>query len=92
MLISFGSVGDIVAVAQIAGKLCKALSASQGSAREFKNVVLELSVLHGALEQVGETLLRLILADGMHLVASPLAHTSKYREFDCSGRAGCERV
>jgi len=52
MPISFGSVGDIIAVAQIAGKLYKALAASQGSAQEFREVVLELSGFYGALEQV----------------------------------------
>jgi hypothetical protein len=52
MPITFGSIGDIIAVAQIAGKLYKALAASQGSAQEFREVVLELSGFYGVLEQV----------------------------------------
>lgn len=52
MPITIGSIGDIIALAQLAGKLCKALSASQGSAAEFRDVVLEISGFYGGLESV----------------------------------------
>jgi hypothetical protein len=53
MPITVGSIGDIIALAQLAGKLYKALSASQGAAADFRDVVLELSGFYGALESVG---------------------------------------
>ena len=52
MPITVGSIGDIIAIAQVAGKLYKALRVNQGSAAEFQNVVLELSTFYGTLERV----------------------------------------
>lgn len=54
--ITFGSVGDIIAVAQITAQLLKALSTSRGSSKEFREVVQELETFHGALEQACSSL------------------------------------
>ncbi|KAF4631717.1 hypothetical protein G7Y89_g6414 [Cudoniella acicularis] len=54
MFTAVGSIGDIIAIAQVAGKLYKALRASQGSAAEFQDVVLELSTFYGTLERVNK--------------------------------------
>jgi hypothetical protein len=52
MPVIVGSIGDIIAIAQVAEKLYKALRASRGSAAEFQDVVLELSTFYGTLERV----------------------------------------
>jgi hypothetical protein len=52
---SFGfSVGDFIAVAQLAHTLLKALSDSKGAAREYQDLVAELNVVHKVLIQVDE--------------------------------------
>jgi hypothetical protein len=51
MPISFGSVGDIIAVIQIAAQLSKALKTSGGSAEEFRDVIQELETFRKVLEQ-----------------------------------------
>jgi len=50
--ISFGSVGDIIAVGQIAWALAQALSNSRGSAKEYQALVKELQAFDKALLQV----------------------------------------
>jgi hypothetical protein len=60
MPITVGSIGDIIAIAQVVGKLYKALRASQGSAAEFQDLVLELSVFYGTLERVWAFFLQII--------------------------------
>ncbi|CZR63961.1 uncharacterized protein PAC_13858 [Phialocephala subalpina] len=50
--ITFGSVGDIIAVGQIALALAKALSDSRGSAKEYQDLVKELQAFEQALLQV----------------------------------------
>lgn len=50
---SFGfSVGDFLAVAQLAYTLGKALSDSKGAAKEYKDLIAELNVVHKVLIQV----------------------------------------
>ncbi len=51
--ISFGSVGDLIAVGQIAWSLAQALSDSQGSAKEYQGLMKELEIFNNALLQVG---------------------------------------
>jgi len=52
---SFGfSVGDFLAVAQLAYTLGKALSDSKGAAKEYKDLISELNVVHKVLFQVDE--------------------------------------
>ena len=51
--ITFGSVGDIIALGQIAWSLAKALSDSRGSAREYQDLAKELRTFDQALLQVG---------------------------------------
>jgi hypothetical protein len=55
MPVIIGSIGDIIALAQVAEKLYKALRASRGSVAEFQDVVLELSTFYGTLERVAST-------------------------------------
>jgi len=50
--ITFGSIGDIIAVTQIACGLVKALSNGQGSAKEYQGLVKELQTFDQALLQV----------------------------------------
>lgn len=50
--ITFGSVGDIIAVAQIAGSIAKALSDARGSAKEYQDLIKELRSFDQALLQV----------------------------------------
>ncbi|CZR62688.1 uncharacterized protein PAC_12585 [Phialocephala subalpina] len=50
--ITFGSIGDIIAVGQIALSLAKALSDSRGSAKEYQGLVKELETFDQALLQV----------------------------------------
>ena len=50
--ITFGSIGDIIAVGQIAWSLAKALSNSRGSAKEYQGLVKELQTFDQALLQV----------------------------------------
>lgn len=52
MSITFGSVGDIIAVGQIAFALAKALTDSRGSAKEYQDLVKELKTFDQALLQV----------------------------------------
>lgn len=50
--ITFGSVGDIIAVAQIASALALALNDSRGSAKEYQSLKKELQAFDQALLQV----------------------------------------
>lgn len=50
--ITFGSVGDIIAVGQIVWALAQALSNSRGSAKEYQGLVKELQMFDQALLQV----------------------------------------
>lgn len=50
--ISFGSVGDIIAVGEIAWSIAKALSSSRGSAKEYQSLAKELQLFNKALLQV----------------------------------------
>jgi hypothetical protein len=52
MPVVIGSIGDIIAIAQVAEKLYTALRASRRSAAEYQDVVLELSTFYGTLERV----------------------------------------
>jgi hypothetical protein len=52
MSITFGSVGDIIAVGQIAYALAQALKDSSGSGREYQGLVKELQTFDQALLQV----------------------------------------
>lgn len=54
--ITFGSVGDIIAVGQIALQLAKALSDSRGSAKAYQALVKELQNFDQALLQVSTIL------------------------------------
>ena len=51
--ITFGSVGDIVAVGEIAWNIAQALSSTRGSAQEYQSLVKELEFFNKALLQVG---------------------------------------
>ena len=57
MSITFGSVGDIIAVGQIAWSLAQALTDSRGSAKEYQGLVKELQAFDQALLQVYPRLL-----------------------------------
>jgi hypothetical protein len=50
--ITFGSVGDIIAVAQLACALAQALRDSRGSGKEYQGLVKELQAFDQALLQV----------------------------------------
>jgi hypothetical protein len=50
--ITFRSVGDIIAVGQIAWALAQALTDSRGSAKEYQGLVKELKAFDKALLQV----------------------------------------
>lgn len=50
--ITFGSVGDILAVGQIVLTLAQALSNNRGSAKEYQGLVVELHGFDKALLQV----------------------------------------
>lgn len=50
--ITFGSVGDIIAVGQIAVDLAQALSNTRGSAKDYQGLVGELQAFDKALLQV----------------------------------------
>jgi len=52
MLISFGSVGDIIAICLLVKELVVALDESKGSATEYREVLLELRALERALHKV----------------------------------------
>jgi len=51
MSITFGSVGDVIAVGQIAWALARALTDSRGSAKEYQDLVKELQAFDQALLQ-----------------------------------------
>ena len=52
---SFGfSVGDFLAVAELAYKLGKALSDTKGAAKEYQELITELNVVHKVLLQVDD--------------------------------------
>ena len=51
MSITFGSVGDIIAVGQIAWSLVQALTDSKGSAKEYQGLVKELRAFERAVLQ-----------------------------------------
>jgi hypothetical protein len=54
---SFGfSVGDFLAVAQLAYTLGKSLSYSKGASKEYQELITELNVVHKVLLQVDELL------------------------------------
>ena len=55
MSITFGSVGDIIAVGQAAFALAQALTDSRGSAKEYQELVKELRAFDQALLQASET-------------------------------------
>ncbi len=75
MPVTFGSVGDIVAIAQIAAQLLKALSSSNGSAQEFQDLLVQLRTFHRCLDQVGAKTNRSLApcTDGSFLVSFFLA-------------------
>ncbi len=52
MPITFGSVGDIIAVGQLAWSLGKALNTSRGSAAEYRSLIRELGAFEQAVLQV----------------------------------------
>jgi hypothetical protein len=52
MPITFGSVGDIIAVGQISWSLAKALNDSRGSAKEYQGLLKELRAFERAVLQV----------------------------------------
>jgi hypothetical protein len=52
MSITFGSVGDIIAVRQIAWSLAKALNDSRGSAKEYQGLVKDLQAFQRAVLNV----------------------------------------
>ena len=49
MSITFGSVGDIIAVAELAFKISRALSESAGASKEYQELMLELDLSRRAL-------------------------------------------
>lgn len=57
MSITFGSVGDIIAVGQIAWSLAQALTDTKGSAKEYQGLIKELQTFDQALLQVHPSLL-----------------------------------
>lgn len=50
--ITFGSVGDIIAVAEIAWNISKALDSTRGSAKGYQDLVKELQLFNKAVLQV----------------------------------------
>ena len=52
MSLTYGSFGDIITTVQLASRLLQALSDSRGSAREFRDLVVELRVFHRLLDNV----------------------------------------
>jgi hypothetical protein len=52
--VTFGSVGDIIAVAQIAAQITSSLSKSKGSAIEYQQLLGELRLLQRALDHLDE--------------------------------------
>lgn len=55
---SFGSLGDILAIAELAYKLARALSESTGSSAEYQAVIAELDTLTTALRILNEIIAR----------------------------------
>jgi hypothetical protein len=51
--VSFGSIGDLIAVGQIAWSLAKALTYTHSSAREYQGLAKELEAFNNACLQVG---------------------------------------
>ncbi|KAF2243770.1 hypothetical protein BU26DRAFT_554599 [Trematosphaeria pertusa] len=52
MAITFGSFGDIIAAVQVACKLVEILSAQRGAKREFRDLIVDLTLFHGLLDQL----------------------------------------
>lgn len=52
--ITFGSVGDVIAVGQVAWALAQALTDSRGSSKEYQGLVKELKAFDQALLQVSQ--------------------------------------
>ena len=50
--IAFGSIGDLIAVGQIAWTLAKSLSSTRGSAKEYQGLVKELETFNNVLLQI----------------------------------------
>ena len=50
--ITFGSIGDLIAVGQIAWSLAQSLSSTRGSAKEYQGLVKELEIFNNSLLQV----------------------------------------
>lgn len=50
MSLTYGSFGDIITTVQLANQLLQALSESHGSARQFRDLVIELRVFHRVLD------------------------------------------
>ena len=50
--VTFGSIGDLIAVGQIAWSLSLALSSTRGSAKEYQGLVHDLKTFNNALLQV----------------------------------------
>jgi hypothetical protein len=59
--ITFGSVGDIIAVGQIAVQLVQALSDSRGSTKEYRELMRELQMFDQALLQARRDLILLVM-------------------------------
>ena len=59
--ITFGSVGDIIAVWQIARQLTQAVSDSRGSAKEYRDLMKELQMFDQVLLQVNRDLILLAM-------------------------------
>jgi len=50
--ITFGSVGDIISVGELAWNIAKALNRTRGSANEYQSLTKELELFNKALLQV----------------------------------------
>lgn len=59
--ITFGSVGDIITIGQIALQLAQALSDWRGSAKEYRSLIKELQTFDQALLQVRRDLILLAM-------------------------------
>lgn len=57
--ITFGSIGDLLSIGQVAFSLAKALSDSHGSARENQSLIQDLQTFDRSLLQVVQPRMRL---------------------------------